>query len=73
MIKIENLSRNEEMNSDGMSAIEGGIYFPAILHGAPIKLIAPPQPVNKFDGLPPSGLTGSSAALALPSDDDWNV
>jgi len=73
MIKIENLPRNEEMNSDGMSAIGGGISFPSGLHGAPVKLIAPPQPVTKFDGLLPSGLTGSSTALAFPSDDDWNV
>jgi len=43
MIKIENLPCNEEMNSDGMSAIGGGISFPSVLHGAPIKLIAPPQ------------------------------
>jgi hypothetical protein len=72
MIEIENLPRNEEMNSDDMCAIEGGISFPSVLHGAPIKLVAPPQPVSEFDGMPHSSVTDSSTALAFPSD-DWNV
>ena len=70
---IKDIPRNQELDSNDMAAVEGGISFPSVLHGAPIKLIAPPQPVTKFDGLPPSSLTGSSTALAFPSDDDRNV
>jgi len=72
-LSIKDLSRNEEMDSNDMALTGGGISFPSLLHGAPIKLIPPPQPVTKFDGLPPSSLTGSSTALAFPSDDDRNV
>jgi len=72
-VTIKDLARNEEIDSNDLALIGGGISFPSVLHGAPIKLIAPPQPVTKLDGLLPSGLTGSSTALAFPSDDDRNV
>jgi len=56
-LPIKDLPLNEEMDSGDMAAIEGGFTFPAVLHNvAPVKLIAPPQPVTKPDNtLPPSG------------------
>jgi len=55
---IKDIPRNQEMDSNDMAAVAGGISFPSVLHGAPIKLIAPPQPVTKWDNLPPTGDSG---------------
>jgi hypothetical protein len=55
-LSINDIPLNEEIQSNDMAAIEGGISFPSVLHGAPIKLIAPPQPVTKLSNpLPPNG------------------
>ncbi|HXW75608.1 MAG TPA: hypothetical protein VEK10_12410 [Steroidobacteraceae bacterium] len=58
-LTIKDLPHNEEMNSDDMAAIDGGISFPSILHGGPIKLIPPPQPVTRFD-VGGQGLSGGT-------------
>jgi len=55
---IKDISRNHEIDRKDMAAIEGGISFPSVLHGAPIKLIPPPQPVTKWNTLPPTGDSG---------------
>ena len=60
---IKDLPRNEEMDSNKMAVIEGGITFPSLLHGAPIKLIAPPQPVTQ----PSVVETPSALSLAFTS------
>jgi hypothetical protein len=55
---IKDMPRNEEMDSNDMAAIEGGITFPSVLHRVPIKLIPPPQPVTRWNTLPPTGDSG---------------
>jgi hypothetical protein len=58
-VTIKDLSRNEEMDSGDMAAIEGGITFPAVLNNvAPVKLIAPPQPVTNPSGVHGGGYNG---------------
>jgi hypothetical protein len=59
-LSIKDMPRNEEMDSNDMAAIEGGISFPSVFNGLPvIKLIAPPQPVTKPNtGLPANGDSG---------------
>ena len=64
---IKDISRNHEIDRKDMAAIEGGISFPSVLHGAPIKLIAPPQPVTKWSTLPPTG-DGDSYSLNFGAD-----
>jgi len=54
-LTIKDLPRNEEMDSNDMAAIDGGFSFPNNV--APIKLIAPPKPVNT-PNLPPTGDAG---------------
>ena len=63
---IKDLPRNEKMDSNDMAAIEGGITFPSLLHGAPIKLIAPPQPVTQpsLDEVPSETVTLAFTSIA---------
>jgi len=67
-LTIKDLPLNKEIDSDGMAAIEGGFSFPKNV--APIKLIPPPQPVTKFNGLPPlvDGLNLGDSANGYPED-----
>ena len=64
---IKDIPRNQELDSNDMAAAEGGMSFPSVLHGAPIKLIAPPQPVTKWSTLPPTG-DGDSYSLNFGAD-----
>jgi hypothetical protein len=54
-LSIKDMSHNEEIDSNEMAAIEGGITFPAgNVAVVTAKLIAPPQPVT-YPGVPTGG------------------